>query len=65
MMKTLTYLLKAEKISPEDFIVLNNIAYTYKMKNDKINAIKYYKLVKKYGDESAKNQAEKELKILN
>lgn len=63
--EALTYLLKAEKISPEDFIVLNNIAYTYKMKNDKINAIKYYKLVKKYGDDSAKNQAEKELKILN
>lgn len=63
--EALTYLLKAEKISPEDFIVLNNIAYAYKMKNDKINAIKYYKLVKKYGDESTKNQAEKELKILN
>lgn len=63
--EALTYLLRAEKISPEDFIVLNNIAYTYKMKNDKINAIKYYKLVKKYGDDSAKNQAEKELKILN
>lgn len=63
--EALTYLLKAEKLSPDDFIVLNNIAYTYKMKNDKTNAIKYYNLVKKYGDESAKNQADKELKKLS
>lgn len=61
----LTNLLKAEKLSPEDFIVLNNIAYAYKMKGDKENATKYYNLVMKYGDEQAKQQAEKELKKLN
>lgn len=63
--EALVYLLKAEELSPEDFIVLNNIAYAYKLKNDKENAIKYYKLVKKYGDEEARNHAEQELQKLN
>lgn len=63
--EALVYLLKAEELSPHDFIVLNNIAYAYKLKNDNTNALKYYNLVKKYGDEKAKNQAEQELKKLN
>lgn len=62
--EALSYLLKAEKLAPEDFIVLNNLAYSYKMKSDKTNAIKYYQLVKKYGDDRAKSQAENELKKL-
>lgn len=62
--EALSYLLKAEKLAPEDFIVLNNLAYSYKMKNDKTNAIKYYQLVKKFGDDRAKSQAENELKKL-
>ena len=62
--EALSYLLKAEKLAPEDYIVLNNIAYAYKLKNDKTNAIKYYNLVKKFGTEEAKTQAENELKKL-
>lgn len=62
--EALSYLLKAEKLAPEDYIVLNNIAFAYKLKNDKTNAIKYYNLVKKFGTEEAKTQAENELKKL-
>ena len=62
--EALSYLLKAEKLAPEDYIVLNNIAFAYKLKNDKTNAIKYYNLVKKFGTEEAKTKAENELKKL-
>lgn len=60
----LTPLLKAEKINPEDFIVLNNIAYCYSLMGDKPNAIKYYELTLKYGDEGAKKQATEKLNEL-
>ena len=62
--EALSYLIKAEKLAPEDYIVLNNIAFAYKLKNDKTNAIKYYNLVKKFGTEEAKTKAENELKKL-
>lgn len=62
--EALFFLLKAEKLAPEDYIVLNNLAFAYKLKNDKTNAIKYYQLVKKFGDDRAKSQAENELKKL-
>lgn len=58
-------LLKAEKISPKDFIVLSNIAWCYYQENDKKNAIKYYELTSKYGDEAAKQFAGEKLKELN
>ncbi|WP_196889719.1 tetratricopeptide repeat protein [Aureivirga sp. CE67] len=38
----LPYLFKAEKINPDDIVILNNIAHIYKNINDKKNAIKYY-----------------------
>lgn len=57
-------LLKAEKIAPQDGIVLNNIAFCYFDKNDKPNAIKYYELVLKYGDEKGKQYAQSRLKEL-
>jgi tetratricopeptide (TPR) repeat protein len=60
----LTYLLRAEKIAPTDYIVLNNIANIYAQKNDKANAIKYYKLTLKYGDEEAKEQSNRKIKEL-
>ncbi|MBK0378157.1 tetratricopeptide repeat protein [Mucilaginibacter segetis] len=59
--KALDPLLKAEKINPQDYIVLNNIAYCYSLQGDKPNAIKYYELTIKYGDEKAKNQANEKL----
>jgi len=62
--KAITYLLQAEKLNPEDHIVLNNIAHGYKLKGDKQNAIKYYKLAEKYGDEETKSLARKGLEEL-
>ena len=47
-------LLKAEKLAPADVIVLNNIATCYEGKADKENAIKYFEMVIKNGDEKAK-----------
>ncbi|UUV22587.1 tetratricopeptide repeat protein [Paenimyroides aestuarii] len=55
--KAIYNLKNAEQISPQDYIVLNNIAQAYKMKGEKLNAIKYYELVAKYGDEETKYQA--------
>jgi tetratricopeptide (TPR) repeat protein len=57
-------LLKAEKINPQDYIVLNNIAYSYSLLNDKPNAIKYYELVIKYGDDGNKKVATEKINQL-
>jgi Tfp pilus assembly protein PilF len=62
--KALDTLLKAEKLNPKDCIVLNNIAQTYKLKGDTINAIKYYKLTIQYGDDKAKNYANGQIEEL-
>jgi tetratricopeptide (TPR) repeat protein len=62
--KALAYLKQAEKIDPKDYIVLANIAQAYKRKGDKANAIKYYELMFKYGDEEAKQEAKKFLEEL-
>lgn len=61
----LQYLSHAEKISPRDFIVLNNIAAVYKEKGDKADAIKYYQLSEKYGDEQAKKDAKENIRELS
>lgn len=57
----LTPLLKAEAISPRDGIVLNNIADCYMQTGDRDNAIKYYKLTRKYGDGEVKESARRRL----
>lgn len=57
-------LLKAEKLAPTDYIILNNIAWAYYSKGDKPNAVKYYNLVVKYGDDDAKAQANEKLSEL-
>jgi tetratricopeptide (TPR) repeat protein len=62
--KAIEYLKQAEQINPKDYIVLNNIAQGYKLKGDKANAIKYYELTEKYGDEQAKQQAKQNIKQL-
>lgn len=62
--EALEVLLKAENLNPEDYIVLNNIAQAYKLKGDKKNAIKYYKLTIKYGNEQAKQYSEDQIKML-
>ncbi|HTK21204.1 MAG TPA: hypothetical protein VL442_16895 [Mucilaginibacter sp.] len=63
--KALSLLLRAEKIAPQDYIVLNNIGYCYELQKDKVNAIKYYELVKKYGSDDAKQDASKKIENLN
>ena len=62
--KAIGYLKQAEKLNPKDFIVLNNIAQGYKLKGDKANAIKYYELSAKYGDERAKDDAKRNIQEL-
>lgn len=59
--KALEPLLKAEKLNPSDYIVLSNIALAYKLKNDTKNAIKYYELTIKHGDEQAKRFAQEQI----
>lgn len=57
-------LLKAEKIDPEDAIVLGNIAQGYKLKGDKETAIEYYEKVIKYGDERSIAYAKQQIQEL-
>ncbi|HOV98375.1 MAG TPA: tetratricopeptide repeat protein [Bacteroidota bacterium] len=62
--KALELLLKAHELNPKDYIVLNNIAQAYRLKGDDKNAIKYYQLTIEYGDERAKEQAQKRIEEL-
>lgn len=62
----LLLLLKAEQLRPKDYIVLNNIAYSYKLKGDNTNARRYYNLVAENApDEEEKKKAEENIKKLN
>ncbi len=58
------WLKKAEKLAPEDFIVLGNIALCYKMLGDTEKALKYYELVVKHGDDEAKDFAARQIEKL-
>jgi tetratricopeptide (TPR) repeat protein len=62
--KALESLLQAEKITPRDVIVLNNIATMYERKGDKLNAIKYFKLTAKLGGKETRDAAMEKLKEL-
>ncbi|MDP2175090.1 MAG: tetratricopeptide repeat protein [Bacteroidota bacterium] len=62
--KAIQYLKQAEQLNPKDFIVLSNIAQGYKLKGDKENAIKYYELTLKHGDEQAKKYAQTQIEKL-
>jgi tetratricopeptide (TPR) repeat protein len=62
--EALEKLLKANKIAPTDYIVINNTGYCYKGLNDKPNAIKYYQLAQKYGNDDSKAYAKKQLEEL-
>src|SRR5690606_13506908 len=59
--KGLEPLLRAEKMNPNDFIVLGNIAQAYKLKGDKKKAIEYYEKTVEYGDERAKDYANQQI----
>jgi tetratricopeptide (TPR) repeat protein len=60
----LEHLLKAEKLNSKDYIVLSNIAHAYKLKGDNQNAIKYYELTLKYGDDQVKKYAQGQIEEL-
>ncbi len=62
--KAIETLKKAENLSPSDYIVLGNLAHAYKLAGDKTNAIKYYELVIKYGDQGTKDFAKKQIQDL-
>lgn len=62
--KALEPLLKAEKLAPTDYIVLANIAQTYKLKGNHKAAIKYYQKVVKYGDDDAIAYAMEQIEVL-
>jgi tetratricopeptide (TPR) repeat protein len=62
--KAIETLKKAEKLNPSDYIVLGNLARAYQLDGDKINAIKYYELEIKYGDQPAKEFAKNQIKDL-
>lgn len=62
--KALEFLLKAEKINQNDIVVLANIAQAYKLKDDKINSIKYYELMQKNGNNDDKNFAKEQIEKL-
>jgi hypothetical protein len=51
-------------LAPHDFIVLNNIAHVHDNKKDKANAIKYYELTLRHGDDESKEHAKKKLQEL-
>ncbi|MRR29363.1 tetratricopeptide repeat protein [bacterium] len=59
--KALDELLPAEKLSPKDNVILNNIAEAYKRKSDKANAIRFYQKLIQYGDAKAKKYAKEQI----
>lgn len=59
--KGLEPLLKAEKINPEDDIVLFNIAHGYKLKGDSKKAIEYYEKTILFGDEETQEFAKQQI----
>lgn len=59
--KAIPLLLDAEKVAPDDFVLLNNLAQAYKRKGDKTKAIAYYEKVVKFGDAETTEFAKKEL----
>lgn len=62
--KALEQLLKAERLDPNDAIVSIDIAHAYKLKGDNKNAIKYYNLAIKNGDDQSKDFAKKQIEEL-
>lgn len=57
--------LKANENSPEDMLIATNIAILYEQQGDMENAIKYYSIVAKSGDEEFSESAKAVLKELN
>lgn len=50
--------------NPDDYIVTSNIAFIYKQKEDKENALKYYRILSECGDEEMEELARKAISEL-
>ena len=59
--KALEPLLAAEDRSPQDPIILGNIAYVYLNLEDKKKASEYYQKLVEFGDDNARRFAEQQL----
>lgn len=57
--EALDLFLKIHEMAPKDAVVINNIAYTYQLKKDKANALKFYRLLEKTDDVEYVNLAKK------
>ncbi|PLW92592.1 MAG: hypothetical protein C0592_09970 [Marinilabiliales bacterium] len=55
--KALEYLLKANALSPEDHVIIMNLAWLYRILGDYENSILYYEMSLEYGDEKANEVA--------
>lgn len=63
--KAIETLLQAEKINPEDVIILNNIAHGYNLKGEREKSITYYEKVIKYAkDETTREYARSQIEAL-
>lgn len=62
--KAIEALLKAEKIDPNDGVVLSNIAHGYKLKGDIDSSIKYYEKMLKLEDHRAVEFAKQQIEAL-
>jgi tetratricopeptide (TPR) repeat protein len=62
--KGIEALLKAEKIVPDDGVVLGNLAHGYKLKGDIDNSIKYYEKMLNLDDPEAVEFAKHQIKFL-
>ncbi|MCL1972365.1 MAG: tetratricopeptide repeat protein [Endomicrobia bacterium] len=62
--KALELLHSAEKIAPQDVVVLSNIAQIYKITGDIEKSKKYYELAIKYGNENEKKYAREQIESL-
>lgn len=63
--KAIETLLQAEKINPEDVVILSNLAYGYKFKGEREKSITYYEKVIKYAeDETTREYAKSQIEAL-
>ncbi len=62
--KAILYLTLVEKLRPYDLVIIKNLAISYRLKGDRINAIKYYNLIVKYGNKIDKTLANSALLLL-
>lgn len=62
--KAIEYFLFAEKINPEDILVLSNIAQIYKIQKDNSLSEKYYRKIILLGNDEEKVWAEKQINLL-